>query len=162
LLGFPKVFPLQALATNYGSLASFHVVVEVLQWLASLLEPGTILAGGIASEGERVLLVRSATEFFVTKSAIKLNPRKLYSASTVTAKELQKITSMLIAPIQNDDEKDDEETNNYHQVDIGDKMDDLRRARELSSDLTTRGAALHDLLAKEMSNRETRLSQANR
>ncbi|XP_053948439.1 clusterin-associated protein 1 homolog [Anastrepha ludens] len=163
LLGYPHVFPLQALANNFGSLASFHVVAELLQWLAGLLEPGAVLGGSVETENDRVLLIRSATEFFVTKSAIKLNPRKLYASSAVTAAELQKITRMLIAPQQSGEDKDDEENyRSLNQVDIGDKMDDLRRARELSADLTQRGAALHELLAKEMLHREARLAQANR
>ncbi|XP_023291343.2 clusterin-associated protein 1 [Lucilia cuprina] len=163
LLGYPYTFPLQALSNNFGCLASFYIVAEVLQWLAGLLEPGSVLPGGIATKEERVLLIRSATEFFVTKSAIKLNPRKLYAASAVTAGELQKITRLLIAPNTTDDnQEEDEHYRSLNQVDIGDKMDDLRRARELSSDLTQRGATLHDLLLKEMNNKEARLAQANR
>ncbi|XP_055913759.1 clusterin-associated protein 1 [Eupeodes corollae] len=163
LLGFPRVFPLQALCSNYGSLASFRIVSEILQWLASLLEPGTILSGSAESEAERILLIRSATEFFVTKSSIKLNPRKLYASSAATAGELQKITKLLITPShKNEDNDDDENFRSLNQVDIGDKIDDLRRARELSSDLTNRGAALYDLLSKEVVNKESRILQANR
>ncbi|KAM7347116.1 clusterin associated protein 1 [Cochliomyia hominivorax] len=163
LLGYPHSFPLQALTTNFGCLASFYIVAEVLQWLAGLMEPGTVLPGGVTSKDERVLLIRSATEFFVTKSTIKLNPRKLYAASAVTAGELQKITRLLIAPNTTDEnEEEDDHYRSLNQVDIGDKMDDLRRARELSSDLTQRGATLHDLLLKEMHNKEARLAQANR
>lgn len=172
LLGFPRVFPLQSLATPHGSLASFHIVAELLQWLADLLEPGSTLAGGVETEEQRVLLIRSATEFFVTKSAIRLNPRKLYAAAAVSATELQKITRMLIAPNQTQteageerDEEREREREQYrslNQVDIGDKMDELRRARELSTDLTQRGAALFDLLSKELLNKEARLAQAQR
>lgn len=163
LLGYPHTFPLQALSSTFGCLASFYVVAEVLQWLAGLLEPGAVLPGGITTQDDRVLLIRSATEFFVTKSAIKLNPRKLYAASALTAGELQKITRLLIAP--NASEENQEEDDNYrslNQVDIGDKIEDLRRARELSSELTQRGATLHELLQKEMHNKEARLAQANR
>ncbi|EDV92392.1 clusterin-associated protein 1 [Drosophila grimshawi] len=169
LLGFPRVFPLQALATQHGSLASFHIVAELLQWLAGLLEVGAVLAGGVETEDQRVLLIRSATEFFVTKSGIRLNPRKLYAAAAVSAMELQKITCLLIAPTQTKGEERDEERErerdqyrSLNQVDIGDKMDELRRARELSSDLTQRGAALFDLLSKELVNKEARLAQAQR
>ncbi|XP_037940562.1 clusterin-associated protein 1 [Teleopsis dalmanni] len=163
LLGYPKVFPLQALSGKFGSLASFHIVAEVLQWLAGLMETGTVLSGGVETEEQRVLLICSATEFFVTKSAIKLNPRKLYSASAITAAELQKITTLLIAPTNAEEDKDEEENyRSLNQVDIGDKMDDLRRARELSTDLTQRGVTLYDLLCKELVNRDARQAQANR
>ncbi|EDW65595.1 uncharacterized protein Dvir_GJ19345 [Drosophila virilis] len=168
LLGFPRVFPLQALATPHGNLASFHIVAELLQWLAGLLEPGAVLAGGVESEEQRVMLIRSATEFFLTKSAIRLNPRKLYAAAAVSATELQKITRLLIAPTQaeegvdREEERERDQYRSLNQVDIGDKMDELRRARELSSDLTQRGAALFDLLSKELVNKEARLAQAQR
>lgn len=171
-MGFPRVFPLQSLATPHGSLASFHIVAELLQWLADLLEPGSTLAGGVETEEQRVLLIRSATEFFVTKSAIRLNPRKLYAAAAVSATELQKITRLLIAPNQaqteageerdEEREREREQYRSLNQVDIGDKMDELRRARELSTDLTQRGAALFDLLSKELLNKEARLAQAQR
>lgn len=42
------------------------------------------------------------------------------------------------------------------------KIDDLRRARELSSELTKRGATLYDLLTKEQINKGVRSSQASR
>ncbi|KAH8269835.1 hypothetical protein KR026_006168, partial [Drosophila bipectinata] len=167
LLGFPRVFPLQALASPHGSLASFHIVAELLQWLAGLMEPGSSLPGGVESEEQRVLLVRSATEFFVTKAAIRLNPRKLYAAASVTAAELQKITRLLTTPggqteTNHEDEEQMDQYRSLNPVDIGDKMEDLRKARELATDLTQRGAALYDLLSKELLNKEARTAQAQR
>ncbi|XP_016956355.1 clusterin-associated protein 1 isoform X2 [Drosophila biarmipes] len=166
LLGFPRVFPLQSLASPHGSLASFHIVTELLQWLAGLMEPGATLPGGVESEEQRVLLVRSATEFFVTKAAIRLNPKKLYAAAAVTAAELQKVTRLLTAPVQNEGDRDEEDQRDQYRslnpVDIGDKMDELRKARELAADLTQRGSTIYELLSKELLNKETRLSQAQR
>ncbi|XP_002011951.4 clusterin-associated protein 1 [Drosophila mojavensis] len=167
LLGFSRVLPLQALATHHGSLANFYIVAEVIQWVSGLLEPGVILAGNVETEEQRVLLIRVATEFFVTKAAIKLNPRKLYAAAAVSCTELQKITSLLIAPtrIEEDVENRDEESEqdcSLKQADIGDKMDELRRARDLSSDLTQRGAGLFDLLSKELINKSGRVAQVQR
>ncbi|KAH8357980.1 hypothetical protein KR084_004126, partial [Drosophila pseudotakahashii] len=166
LLGFPRVFPLQSLANKHGSLASFHIVSELLQWLAGLMEPGATLPGGVESEEQRVLLVRSATEFFVTKAAIRLNPRKLYAAAAVTAAELQKVTRLLTAPGQNEADRDEEDQRDQYRslnpVDIGDKMDELRKARELAADLTQRGSTIYELLSKELLNKETRMSQAQR
>ncbi|TDG39168.1 hypothetical protein AWZ03_014412 [Drosophila navojoa] len=167
LVGFPRVLPLQALATQHGSLASFHIVAELIQWVSGLLEPGVILAGNVETEEQRVLLIRAATEFFVIKAAIKLNPRKLYAAAAVSCTELQKITSLLITPthIEEDAENRDEQREQdcrLYQVDIGDKMDALRRARDLCSDLTQRGAGLFDLLSKELINKSVRVAQVQR
>jgi len=165
-LGFPRVFPLQSLANPHGSLASFHIVTELLQWLAGLMEPGATLPGGVESEEQRVLLVRSATEFFVTKAAIRLNPKKLYAAAAVTAAELQKVTRLLTTPVQNEEDRDEEDQRDQYRslnpVDIGDKMDELRKARELAADLTQRGSTIYELLSKELLNKETRMSQAQR
>ncbi|XP_030080041.1 clusterin-associated protein 1-like [Drosophila hydei] len=164
LLGFPRLFPLQALATQHGSLANFHIVAELLQWLARLLEPGALLAGSVQTEEQRVLLIRAASEFFLTKSGIRLNPRKLYAAAAVSATELQKITRLLITPAQTEEESEDQDEDrqqyySLNQVDIGDKMDELRRARELSSNLTQGGAGLYDLLSKELGNKKVHIAQ---
>lgn len=58
--------------------------------------------------------------------------------------------------------KDDEEIRSLQEIDLSDKIDDLRRARELSSELTKRGATLYDLLTKEQINKEVRSTQASR
>ncbi|KAI8033501.1 clusterin-associated protein 1 [Drosophila gunungcola] len=166
LLGFPRVFPLQSLANPHGSLASFHIVAELLQWLAGLMEPGAHLPGGVESEEQRILLVRSATEFFVTKAAIRLNPRKLYAAASVTAAELQKVTRLLTALGQNDADRDEDEHREQYgslnPVDIGDKMEDLRKARELAADLAQRGTTIYELLSQELLDKEARLSLAHK
>ncbi|KMZ11027.1 clusterin-associated protein 1 isoform X2 [Drosophila simulans] len=166
LLGFPRVFPLQSLANQHGSLASFHIVAELLQWLAGLMEPGATLPGGVESEEQRVLLVRSATEFFVTKAAIRINPRKLYEAAAVTAAELQKVTRLLTSPGQNEADNDEEDQRDQYRslnpVDIGDKIEELRKARELATDLTQRGTTICEMLSKELLHKESLMSQAQR
>lgn len=161
------MLPLQALATHHGSLASFHIVAELIQWLSGLLEPGALPSGNVETEEQRVLLIRAAIEFFVTKAAIKLNPRKLYAAAPVSCTELQKITRLLIAPThieERGDNKNEEREQDFslNQADIGHKMDELRRARDLSSDLTQRGAGLFDLLSKELINKSVRVAQVQR
>lgn len=135
-----------------------------MQWLAERLEPGTVLPGGTDTEDDRIVLIRSATEFFVTKCGIKLNPKKLYASSSATSKELQKVTTLLMTTPTDINEKESDEYSyrTLNQIDIGDKIDDLRRARELSSELTKRGAVLFDLLHKEITNKEERLTQSNR
>lgn len=106
-LGYQNNFPISALYTTYGSPQSFAIVADVLKWLATCLEPDTVLPGGISNETERILLIRSAAEFFVTKAGVKLNPRRLYASSAAASAELLKITTLLMnAPtdIENDNE----------------------------------------------------------
>ncbi|GAB0100898.1 clusterin-associated protein 1 [Sergentomyia squamirostris] len=161
LLGYPDFFPMSALYTPYGSAASFKIVASVVNWLAVRLEPGTLLPGGTETEAERVLFIRSASEFFITKVGIKVNPRKLYASSVASAKELLKITSVLIhAP--NDIKTQEDEVKSVNEIDVSDRIEDLRKVRDLSTELTNRGASLFDLLGKEPLNKETREHQANR
>lgn len=121
-----------------------------------------ILSGGASNESERVVLIKSASEFFITKAGIKLNPRKLYSSSFCSAKELIKITTLLLNAPQDLDMREEEEITSFDEIDLSGKIDELRRARELSSEITNRGASLYDLLTKELANKETRSYQANR
>uniref|UniRef100_A0A1B0GHK3 Clusterin-associated protein 1 n=1 Tax=Lutzomyia longipalpis TaxID=7200 RepID=A0A1B0GHK3_LUTLO len=97
----------------------------------------------------------------ITKAGIKINPRKLYASSVASAKELLKITSVLIqAP--SDVKTQEDEMKTLNEIDLSDRIEDLRRVRELSTELTNRGASLYDLLGKEPLNKETREHQANR
>lgn len=97
-------------------------MADILKWLATCLEPDTVLPGGISDETERILLIRSAAEFFVTKAGVKLNPRRLYASSAAAAAELIKITTLLMnAPT--DIEKDDEPLMLASpMMDLGDKV----------------------------------------
>lgn len=120
-LGYPNSFPMSTLYTLYGSPQSFAIVADVLKWLATCLESDTILPGGISDETERILLIRSAAEFFVTKAGIKLNPRRLYASSAAAAAELLKITTLLMnAPM--DVNADDEPLMVTTPIDLGDKV----------------------------------------
>ncbi|KAL9695780.1 hypothetical protein quinque_015065 [Culex quinquefasciatus] len=161
LLGYPNNIPLSVLNTPFGGPESFKAYSDILSWLVGRLEPTLTLAGGTRTEQDRILFVRSATEFLVTKSSIKVNPRKLYASSTAAAKELLKVTSLLIASPKVTG-LDEESIKSHVEIDLSDKMDDLKKVRGLSSELTNRGAALYDLLKKELVNRETRTVQSTR
>uniref|UniRef100_A0A336MVG7 CSON007902 protein n=1 Tax=Culicoides sonorensis TaxID=179676 RepID=A0A336MVG7_CULSO len=161
LLGFTENIPISLLNTSYGSLESFKVYASILKWLIGRLEPGATVPGNVETENDRIIFIRSVSEFLVIKAGIKVNPRKLYASSAATAKEILKITSVLIVTPETSG-KDDEEIRSLQEIDLSDKVDDLRRARELSSELTKRGATLYDLLTKEQINKEIRSTQASR
>lgn len=97
------------------------MVAEILHWLCVRLEPGATLPGGIHTVPERVMLIRSAAEFFVTKAGIRLNPRRLYASSVATAGELLKVTGLLMkAPLNVSGE---DETADGGDADIGTTVD---------------------------------------
>ncbi|XP_050100299.1 clusterin-associated protein 1 [Anopheles aquasalis] len=161
LLGYPNHIPLSVLTTPYGGPESFKAYSDILQWLINRLEPNLVLAGGTRSEQERVLFVRSATEFLVTKSSIKMNPRRLYASSMAAAQELLKVTSLLIASPKIT-RHEEESIKSHLEIDFSDKMNDLKTVRGLSSELTNKGAVLYDLLKRELVNREIRNAQSTR
>lgn len=121
LLGYPQHVSIGALYTPHGSVASFRLVADILKWLIESIEPGSQLSGGVSSEGERVLLIKSAAEILVTKAGIKVNPRKLYSSSVATAGELLKITRVLIQAPDTVDSHDDEQGASP-EIDLSDKV----------------------------------------
>lgn len=92
--------------------------------MAERFESDAILLGGTENEMERILLIRSAVEFFVTKVGIKLNPRKLYACTTGAATELLKLTMLLLnAPTEVNKEEDLFGSTN---IDLGDKVGGVR------------------------------------
>lgn len=121
LLGYPHHVPMGALYTPHGSASAFNLVADILKWLIERLEPGSQLLGGTTSEGERIALIKSAAEILVKKAGIKVNPRKLYSSSVVTAGELLKITNVLVkVPEKVSNQDDDPRT--LAEIDFSDKV----------------------------------------
>lgn len=151
-LGYSNSLPLQSLSSNNGSLNNFNVIADILKWMIGRIEPGASFFGDTATESDRIFLIKSVTEFFVAKSSVVLNPRKLYASSSASVKELLKITNILNVKHKKVDNKE-ENLMSLSQSDMSDKLVDLRRTRELSSKLTKQGATLHDLLSKEVINR---------
>lgn len=122
-LDYPNNFSISPLCSSYGSIGNFKIVSHILQWLAERFESDAIILGGTENEMERILLIRSAVEFFVTKVGIKLNPRKLYACTTGAATELLKLTMLLLnAPTEVNKEEDVLGSTN---IDLGDKVGEV-------------------------------------
>ncbi|NXR70698.1 CLUA1 protein, partial [Rhadina sibilatrix] len=94
-----------------------------------------------------------------TKAHMKLNTKKLYQADGHAVKELLKVTSVLCGAIstQGGQPADlPEEDSTKFKFDLGSKIADLKTARQLSSEITSKGAVLYGLLGKEWELREAR------
>ncbi|KFW03890.1 Clusterin-associated protein 1, partial [Eurypyga helias] len=94
-----------------------------------------------------------------TKAHIKLNTKKLYQADGYAVKELLKVTSVLYGAMNTKGvERADtsEEDGSKFKFDLGSKVADLKAARQLASEITSKGASLYDLLGKEVELREAR------
>ncbi|XP_048869724.1 clusterin-associated protein 1 homolog isoform X5 [Brienomyrus brachyistius] len=96
-----------------------------------------------------------------TKAHIKVNTKRLYQADGYAVKEMLKITSVLYNAMKTKEltagDKPEEDSSKF-KFDLGSKIADLKAARQLASEITSKGAALFDLLGKEVDLREMRIA----
>ncbi|NWS20684.1 CLUA1 protein, partial [Pachyramphus minor] len=153
-LGYPRLISMENFHTP-----NFMLVSEVLLWLVKRYEPQTDIPADVETEQDRVFFIKAVTQFMATKAHIKLNTKKLYQADGYAVKELLKVTSVLYGAMSTKGvERADlrEEDYSKFKLDLGSKIADLKAARQLASEITSKGAVLYDLLGKEMELREAR------
>uniref|UniRef100_A0A673UQ40 Clusterin associated protein 1 n=1 Tax=Suricata suricatta TaxID=37032 RepID=A0A673UQ40_SURSU len=153
-LGYPRHISMENFRTP-----NFGLVSEVLLWLVKRYEPQTDIPSDVETEQDRVFFIKAVAQFMATKAHIKLNTKKLYQADGYAVKELLKITSVLYNAMKTkglEGSKIGEEDISKFKFDLGSKIADLKAARQLASEITSRGASLYDLLGKEVELRELR------
>ncbi|XP_058536666.1 clusterin-associated protein 1 isoform X6 [Ochotona princeps] len=153
-LGYPRHISMENFRTP-----NFGLVSEVLLWLVKRYEPQTDIPSDVETEQDRVFFIKAIAQFMATKAHIKLNTKKLYQADGYAVKELLKITSVLYNAMKTkgmEGSKIGEEDISKFKFDLGSKVADLKAARQLASEITSKGASLYDLLGKEVELRELR------
>lgn len=139
---------------------NFPLVAEVLKWLVKRYDPSADIHGDTDTEQDRIIFIKSVAEFMATKAHIKLNTKKLYQADGYAVKELLKVTSVLYnamkTNVMNQAENGDEDDSAPVSFDISSRINELKEARRLASEITVKGASLYDLLGKEVDLREQR------
>lgn len=99
-----------------------------------------------------------------TKAHVKLHAKKLYQSDGYAVKEVLKVTSVLYNAMKMNGMKNlgsessasAEEASELPTFDISSKLTELKQTRQLGSQITMKGAALYDLLTKEVEMREKR------
>ncbi|XP_077841647.1 clusterin-associated protein 1 isoform X6 [Macaca mulatta] len=153
-LGYPRHISMENFRTP-----NFGLVSEVLLWLVKRYEPQTDIPPDVDTEQDRVFFIKAIAQFMATKAHIKLNTKKLYQADGYAVKELLKITSVLYNAMKTKGMEGSEiveEDVNKFKFDLGSKIADLKAARQLASEITSKGASLYDLLGMEVELREMR------
>ncbi|XP_074925476.1 clusterin-associated protein 1 [Chelonoidis abingdonii] len=153
-LGYPRLISMENFRTP-----NFILVSEMLLWLCRRYEPQTDVPSDVETEQDRVFFIKAVAQFMATKAHIKLNTKKLYQADGYAVKELLKITSVLYNAMKTkgmETTSVSEEESSKFKFDLGSKIADLKAARQLASEITSRGASLYDLLGKEVELRELR------
>ncbi|XP_066186192.1 clusterin-associated protein 1 isoform X2 [Sylvia atricapilla] len=153
-LGYPRIISMENFHTP-----NFRLVSEVLLWLVKRYEPHSDIPGDVDTEQDRVFFIKAVAQFMATKAHIKLNTKRLYQADGYAVKELLKVTSVLYGAMNTQGGQRaelPEEDSNKFKFDLGSKIADLKAARQLASEITSKGAVLYDLLGKEVELREAR------
>ena len=95
-----------------------------------------------------------------TKAHIKLNPKKLYQSDGYAVKELIKVAGVLYSAMKTNtvgkEEDEERDSSALPTFDIGSKLAELKQTRQLGTSITMKGAALYDLLGREVELREKR------
>ncbi|XP_071954688.1 clusterin-associated protein 1-like [Antedon mediterranea] len=160
-LGYPRLISME----NFR-MPNFPLVAEVLTWLVKRYDPNAEIPTDTELEQDRVIFVKSVAQFMATKAHIKLNTKKVYQADGYAVKELLKVTSVLYnaMKINKKEESEDVEDDMPGMLtyDISSKISDLKMSRQLASEVTSKGAALYDLLGQEVELREMRTTAINR
>uniref|UniRef100_H9G581 Clusterin associated protein 1 n=1 Tax=Anolis carolinensis TaxID=28377 RepID=H9G581_ANOCA len=147
-LGYPRLISMENFRTP-----NFMLVSEILLWLVKRYEPQTDIPSDVETEQDRVFFIKAVAQFMATKAHIKLNTKKLYQADGYAVKELLKITSVLYNAMKSKGMEattvSEEDTGKF-KFDLGSKIGDLKTARQLASEITSKGASLYDLLGKEV------------
>ncbi|RLV89523.1 hypothetical protein DV515_00014845 [Chloebia gouldiae] len=159
-LGYPRLISMENFHTP-----NFMLVSEVLLWLVKRYEPQSDIPGDVETEQDRVFFIKAVAQFMATKAHIKLNTKKLYQADGHAVKELLKVTSVLYGAMNTQGGERaqlPEEDSAKFKFDLGSKIADLKAARQLASEITSKGAVLYDLLGKEVELREARTESIGR
>ncbi|XP_029988784.1 clusterin-associated protein 1 homolog isoform X2 [Sphaeramia orbicularis] len=153
-LGYPRLISMENFRTP-----NFTLVAEILIWLVKRYEPHMDIPTDVDTESDRIFFTKAVAQFMATKAHIKLNTKRLYQADGYAVKEMLKITSVLYSAMKTKQMAlgdRGEEDNNKFKFDLGSRISDLKAARQLASEVTSKGASLYDLLGKEVELREMR------
>jgi clusterin-associated protein 1 len=164
VLGYPRLISME----NFRQ-PNFALIAELLKWLVKRYDPQMDIPTDTDTESDRILFVKSVAQFMATKAHIKLNTKKLYQADAPVVRELLKMTAILYNALKMsqkaaEDGTDSEMMNSNLTTtfDITSQIAELRRARELASEITTKGSSIFELLSREVDLREMRTFTINR
>ncbi|MEQ2295138.1 Clusterin-associated protein 1 [Ameca splendens] len=152
-LGYPRLISME----NFRS-PNFTLVAEILIWLVKRYEPHIDIPTDVDTESDRIFFIKAVAQFMATKAHIKLNTKHLYQADGYAVKEMLKITSVLYNAMKTKQMamEDVVEEDKKFKFDLSSRISDLKAARQLASEITSKGASLYDLLGKEAELREMR------
>jgi clusterin-associated protein 1 len=130
---------------------NFELVADILFWMVKLYDPETNISDRVEYESERIEFLTNIAALMASKARIKLNTKKLYASDGRAVQELLKVASLLYKAVRSTEKNGDNGA-----IPPTVKVQEVKTARVLASDITQSGAKLYDLLASENLDRQDR------
>jgi len=145
-LGYPRLISME----NFRR-PNFELVADILYWMVKMYDPETTVSDRVEFENERVIFLTEIAGLLATKARLKLNTKKLYASDGRAVQELLKVASLLHRATKSISTKLLDDT-----PPAPIRIQDVKSARVLASDITQSGAKLFDMLANEKEERQER------
>ena len=146
-LGYPRLISME----NFRR-PNFELVADILFWMVKLYDPDTSISDKVDFENDRVEFLCGIASLMASKARLKLNTKKLYASDGRAVQELLKLASLLYKATKSASTQIQDES-----IPPPIKVQEVKAARTLASDITQTGAKLYDLLANEVNERQERL-----
>jgi len=146
-LGYPRLISME----NFRR-PNFELVADILFWMVKLYDPDTSISDKVDFENDRVEFLCGIASLMASKARLKLNTKKLYASDGRAVQELLKLASLLYKATKSASNQLQDEP-----IPPPIKVQEVKAARTLASDITQTGAKLYDLLANEVNERQERL-----
>ena len=124
---------------------NFELVADVLFWLVYRYDPASEISDDISTEDKRIEFLQNVAQIVYSKARIKLNIKQLYKGDGHAVQQLLKISTILYDAIMTDQA----EVGDASADGIATKLEDLKHARSLATEIVDSGAKLYTLLGKE-------------
>lgn len=151
-LGYPRHISIENFRTP-----NFKLVAEILSWLIQRYDPSADLPTGLdldRSESDRVMFIKAVAQFMAVRGNMKLNTKRLYQADNTSVRELLQIAAVLNSAVRS--ANIDELTSSLGSssaalsFELGFRVNDLKEARRLASEISTKGALSALLLRQKV------------
>jgi len=145
-LGYPRLISME----NFRK-PNFELVADILYWMVKLYDQDTSISDRVEFEEERIEFLTGIASLMATKARLKLNTKKLYSSDGRAVQEMLKLASLLY------------KANKYSEGPVNEdsapppiKIQEVKAARTLASEITQSGAKLSDYLSHEVTDKVER------
>uniref|UniRef100_A0AC34FM19 Clusterin-associated protein 1 n=1 Tax=Panagrolaimus sp. ES5 TaxID=591445 RepID=A0AC34FM19_9BILA len=137
---------------------NFELMSEILEWVVKKFDPNTRIPKNKETEGDRILFVKTCVLALMQRARLKLNPRNLYMSDGHSVRELMTVLKLLYQTTRNDvsDDKENMQVSVLRNQ-INAKKLEIRMASQIAAEIPVGGAAIHDLLSKEIFAKEARM-----